>query len=271
MSRKSKPSKQKKSVTTSSSQVDRYLDLIGHQIFQGNYSEAVSNCERLLNYLPRHALQRVDVLAQLGTAQGMLQNFPQSYTAYTEALSLDPNDAELWFNRGMASRFTSRFGRSLRDYERANELNTRPELAKKLEEELRFARELAGKTLKLRGPDFTLDQLIEQEDLFQDSLQLMEAGEWEKAEQALQASIAMGDCLPQPWGNLGICLMMQERYDEAEAALRRALVIDPRYTLAKNNLAALPETRRTGHPAMVNIRDPFKGSKLKQSITFIKE
>ena len=271
MSRKSKPSKQKKSVTTSSSQVDRYFDLIGHQIFQGNYSEAVSNCERLLNYLPRHAPQRVDVLAQLGTAQGMLQNFPQSYLTFTEALSLDPNDAELWFNRGMASRFTSRFGRSLRDYERAKELNTRPELAKKLEEELEFARELAEKTLQLRGPDFTLDQLIKQEDLFQDSLQLMEAGEWEEAEQALQASIAKGDCLPQPWGNLGICLMMQERYDEAEAALRRALVIDPRYTLAKNNLAALPETRRTGPPAMVDIRDPFKGSKLKQSITFIKE
>jgi len=272
MSKKSKPSKQKKSATTSlSSQADRYLDLVGHQIFQGDYAGAVINCERLLNYLPKSAPQRVDALEQLGTAHGMLQNFPQSYAAYTEALSLAPNNAELWFNRGMASRFTSRFGRSLRDYERAKELNTRPELAKKLEEELRFARELAGKTLKLRGPDFTLDQLIEQEDLFQDSLQLMEAGEWEEAEQALQASVAMGDCLPQPWGNLGICLMMQERYDEAEAALKRALVIDPRYTLAKNNLAALPETRRTGPPAMVDIKDTCKGSKLKQSITFIKE
>jgi tetratricopeptide (TPR) repeat protein len=271
MSRKSKPSKHKKKFTASLSQVDKYLDLIGHQIFQGNYPEAVANCERLLNYLPKRAQQRVDVLAQLGIAQGMLQNFPQSYAAYTEALSLDPNNAELWFNRGMASRFTSRFGRSLRDYERAKELHIIPELAQKLEEELKFARELAGKTLKLRSPDFTLDQLIEQEDLFQNGLQLMEAGEWEEAEQAFQASITMGDCLPQPWGNLGISLMMQERYDEAEAALKRALVIDPRYTLAKNNLAALPEIRRTGPPAMVDIRDPFKGSKLKQSITFIKE
>src|SRR5947208_15391116 len=101
----------------------------------------------------------------------------------------------------MASRFTSRFGRSLRDYERVKELTIRPELAKKLEEELRFARELAEKTLQLRGPDFTLDQLIEQEDLFQHGLQSMEAGEWEAAEQALQASITMGDCSPQPWGN----------------------------------------------------------------------
>jgi tetratricopeptide (TPR) repeat protein len=271
MSRKSKQSKHKKKFTASLSPVDKSLDLIGHQIFQGDYAEAVTNCERLLNYPPRHAPQRIDVLDQPGTAQAMLQNFPQSYAAYTEALSLDPNNAALWLNRGMASRFTSRFGRSLRDYERANELNTRPELAKKLEEELEFARELAEKTLKLRGPDFTLDQLIEQEDLFQNGLQLMEAGEWKEAEQAFQTSIIMGDCLPQPWGNLGISLMMQERYDEAEEALKHALVMDPGYTLAKKNLAALPKIRRTGLPPIVDIRDPFKSSKLKQSITFLKE
>ncbi len=271
MARKTKPMRQKKSVTIKLSPVDKYLDFIGHQIFQGNYAEAVILCERLLNYLPRHAPQQVDVLSQLGTAHAMLQNFPQSYAAYTEALSLDPNNAELWFNRGMASRFTSRFGRPLRDYERATELTIRPELAKKLEEELKFARELAGKTLKLRGPGFTLDQLIEQEDLFQVGLQLTVVEEWEEAEHAFQASITMGDCLPQPWGNLGISLIMQECYDEAEVALKRALAMDPRYTLAKNNLASLPEIRRTGLPAMVDIRDPFKSSKLKQSITFIKE
>jgi Flp pilus assembly protein TadD len=271
MSRKSKQSKHKKKFTASLSPVDKYFDLIGHHIFEGNYAEAVTLCERLLKYLPKNAPQRVDALAQLGTAQAMLRNFPQSYAAYTEALSLDPNNAELWFNRGMASRFTSRFGRSLRDYERAKELNIRPELAKKLEDELKFARDLAEKTLTLRSPDFTLDQLIEQEDLFQNGLQLMEAGDWEGAEQAFRTSIAMGDCLPQPWGNLGISLMMQERYDEAEAALKRALTMDPGYTLAKKNLAALPEIRRTGLAPIVDIRDPFKTSKLKQSITFLKE
>src|SRR4249920_224468 len=89
MSRKSKQSKHKKKFTASLSPVDKYLDLIGHQIFQGNYAEAVATCERLLNYLPRHAPQRADVLAQLGTAQAMLQNFPQSYEAFTEALALE--------------------------------------------------------------------------------------------------------------------------------------------------------------------------------------
>ncbi len=178
MAKKSKQSKPKK-MFTAISPVDKHLDLIGHQIFQGNYAEAVATCERLLNYLPQRASQRVDVLDQLGTALAMLQNFPQSYAAYTEALSLDPDNARLWFNRGMASRFTSRFGRSFRDYERAKELNIGPELADKLEEELEFTRDLAEKTVELRGPDFTLDQLIEQEDLFQNGLHLIEVGEWE--------------------------------------------------------------------------------------------
>src|SRR5438874_12153780 len=145
MSRKSKQSKHKMKIARGLSACDKLFDLIGHQIFQGNYTEAVINCERLLNYLPRHAPQRVDVLAQLGTAQGMLQNFPQSYEAFTEALALEPKNAELWYNRSMASRFTMRIGRALRDVERAIELNTRSELAEQFAEALEFSREMAEK------------------------------------------------------------------------------------------------------------------------------
>jgi len=274
MSKKSKQPTHKKSLITNPSQADRLLHLIGQQVFQGDYAGAIANSERLLNYLPRRTPPRADVLAQMGVAHTMLQNYPQSYEAFTEALEITPNNAELWFNRGVASRFTSRFGRSLRDFERAAELNAatkNSDLAKKLAKELKFARKLAKESVKLRGPDFTLDQLIEQEDLFQRGLNQMEAGKWEEAEQALRASIAMGDCLPQPWGNLGLCLMMQGRYDEAEAALKRALIIDPHYPIAKRNLAALPEIRRTGPPKTVGITDPFKGSKTKQSITFYLE
>ena len=64
---------------------------------------------------------------------------------------------------------------------------------------------------------------------------------------------------------------MQERYDEAERALKRAIEIDPKYTIAKQNLTALPEIRRKGPPDIVVMSEPFKGSKLKQGITFIKE
>ena len=269
MAKQSKQSKQKKSSSINSSRVDEWLRLIGRQMLQGDYKGVVASSERVLKFLPQNSPQRVEVLAQLGTAHAILQNYPQSYDAFTEALSLAPHDVDLWYNRGMASRFTLRIGRSLRDFERAIELNTISELTKQFEKAVKESHKLVKMALKLRGPNFTLDQLIEQEDLFQRGLQLLEAGKWEEAAQAFQASIAMSDCLPQPWGNVGMCRMMQERYDEAEAALKRALAIDPKYTIAKNNLAALPEIRRTGPPKIVGMNDPFKDSKIKQSITFI--
>lgn len=53
----------------------------------------------------------------------------------------------------------------------------------------------------------------------------------------------MDDYLPQPWVNLGISLVMQKRFDEAEAAYRRALEIDPGYGFARKNLENLSRQR----------------------------
>jgi hypothetical protein len=39
---------------------------------------------------------------------------------------------------------------------------------------------------------------------------------------------------------------MQRRFEEAKAAYRRTLEIDPNYLHARNDLAALPDIRRTG-------------------------
>ncbi len=271
MSKKSKRAKQKTGSSGQVALVDNWVNQANYQVYKGNYVGAVDTCQRLLSYLPQKAPQRAEVLDYLGTAQGMLQNFPQAYKAYTEALSITPDDAQLWYNRGMACRFTIRSGQSVRDFECAVELNKNPELAKRFAEALKDSRKLAEMSLKIRGSDFTLGQLIEQEEHFQRGLKLMEVGKWEEAGKAFQRSIDMGDCLPQPWGNLGTCFIMQERYDEAEKALKRALEIDPKYTIAKQNLATLPEIRRIGPPEIVEISDPFKGTKLKQGITFVKE
>ncbi len=88
MTRKLQSSKWKKSPTTKPSQVDKLSDLVGRQIFHRDYTEAIANSERLLSYLPQQTSQRADALAQLGIAHSMLQNFPQSYAAFTEALSV---------------------------------------------------------------------------------------------------------------------------------------------------------------------------------------
>lgn len=271
MSKKSKPAKRKKAAVSQVQQTDKWMALAGQQMLGGDYAAAIETCQRLLSFLPQKSLQRAEVLDYLGTSQSMLQNFPESYEAYTEALSINPRDAQFWYNRGLAARFNMRIGQSLRDIERAVELNTNPTLTKQFGNALKDSQKFARMALKMRGPDFTLDQLIEQEGYYQDGLKHMIAGDWEEAVQAFQLSIAMRDCMPQPWGNTGICLMMQERYDEAEAALKRALEIDPRYRIAKQNLALLPETRRTGPPKMLGLSDPMKSAKINHGITFVKE
>jgi tetratricopeptide (TPR) repeat protein len=205
------------------------------------------------------------------SAYGMLQNYAGSYEALTEALALNPKDPYLWYNRGLSSRFTSRAGRSYRDFERAAELNPSSELKEEIAEALKFSRELAEGVMKERGPDFTLGQLIEQEDHFQHGLQIMQAGKWEEAIQSFQAAIALADCMPQPWGNMGVCLLMLERYDESEEALKRALAIDQDYTIAKNNLVKLSEARRNGPPEMLGISDPFVTARVGQGIHIIQE
>ncbi len=171
----------------------------------------------------------------------------------------------------MTARFTMRLVRSLRDFERAESLDADGVLAGKLAEVLPFARSAAESERALRGPGFTLDQLMAQEELFQQAAREMERQRWAAAELLFREVIAQSDVLPQPWGNLGICLMMQRRFDDAEAALRRSLKIDPKYALARQNLAGLPAIRASGILPQIQISNPLKGGKAKQTLSLLIE
>jgi len=37
----------------------------------------------------------------------------------------------------------------------------------------------------------------------------------------------MGDCLPQPWGNLGACLLMEQQADESPRTKAGQLEAEP--------------------------------------------
>ena len=96
----------------------------------------------------------------------------------------------------------------------------------------------------------------------------MNSEQWEEAEEIFVRVIEMGDCLPQPWGNLGISFVMQHRYDEAEAAYRRAMEIDTNYAIARSNLEMLPKIRQSGPPQSLRIAKPFESSEMNASIHF---
>jgi Flp pilus assembly protein TadD len=112
--------------------------------------------------------------------------------------------------------------------------------------------------------------MAEQQELFQHALSIMAEGRWGEAEAELRRVIAMADVLPQPWGNLGLTLIMQHRFDEAEAALRRALEIDPKYAIARSNLMDLGQIRETGQLPQVAISHPFERVHVQQTIHFAK-
>jgi tetratricopeptide (TPR) repeat protein len=265
-----KAQKQSRGWLVGKQQIDAMLEKAIGLLSAREYDSAIRTCKRILQYLPKKDKVRAETLGMIGMAYAMQKKFEHSYQTLSEAVRIDPEDARLWFNRGLTARFTSRSGQSLRDFEQAARMEKDNLVAERIETEIALSREFASSEMKLRGKDFSLDQLIEQQELFQRGNQLSEGGKWKEAEAAFRKSIEMGDCLPQPWGNLGICLVMQGRFDEAEDAYRRALIIDPGYELAKENLEGLDYWRE--HPdqkPMYMITSPFQD--VKTNITFYQE
>jgi superkiller protein 3 len=251
-------------------QVDDWLAIAQVQMTRQEYERALRTARRILKYIPKKDPVYAEALGLIGMVYALRKDFELSFQTLSQAIEINPKDAYLWYNRGLAARFTSRSGLSLRDFEQTVHLVGQGEMAVKFQEEEKFARQIAESERALRGQDFTLDQLIEQQALFQQGNTLSTQGKWQEAEACFRQSIAMGDCLPQPWGNLGICLAMQKRFDEAEAAYKRALEIDPKYERAKEHLMNLANMRAypDDMPEFA-ITSPFQG--VKTGLTIIKE
>ncbi len=270
MGKKTKRAAQPRNLTTSHD-IDRWLDRAVQQLIAADYAGVIATVQRVLRAPVAAQAQRVEALHRLGAAYSMLDQHDKCYAAVSEALTLTPNDPMLWYNRGMAGRFMLQLGQSLRDFERAVELDTEGLIAERLAEDLPFARSAVATELALRGPDFTLDQLIAQEALFDEAAAVMGQHRWAEAEALFCQVIAMSDGLPQPQGNLGLCLLMQRRFDEAEAALRRALKIDPNYAIARQNLAGLPAIRASGKLPEMRVNNPLKDRQGKKTLSLLVE
>ena len=240
------------------------------QMFKGDFPGTINTCEPLLASLPRRSSLRAEVLILLGLAHSMLHHYQESYDLFTEALTIDPTNAEVWYNRGLACRFTTRFGQAVRDFERAVALSRHDtsELTRAFATELEISRKDLQEAMQEHEISITLEQFIEREERFMQAMSLMRQSKWQEAELAFRQVIEMGGGLPQYWGNLGVSLIMQTRYEEAEAALRRALEIDPHYTLARTNLEKIPDVRRAGGPLDIELRDLSQVPGIKQSIAF---
>lgn len=225
---------------------------------QGNFAGVLVVCEPLLHRIPKNSPLRVELLSLLGLAHAMLQHYEESYDIFTEAVTLEPKNAELWFNRGLASHYTTRVGQAVRDFERAVQClgtQTGP-MTDQMTRELEVSRSVFQEALQEQGGLLSLDQYIEREELYMQGVSSMKHHKYREGETAFRQLLDKGGKEPQYWGNLAVSLMMQQKYDEAEMALKRALEIDPGYELALSNLEKLPVIRQEIHPLDLNMIGP---------------
>ncbi len=142
MAKKSKRSKQHQKGLAFPRLLEQQVSRAQQKMLQGDFPGTISICEPLLTSLPWRSSLRAEVLTLLGLAHGMLHHYQESYDLFTEALTIDPTNAEVWYNRGLACRFTTRFGQAVRDFERAVALsrNDTSELARTFVTELEISR-----------------------------------------------------------------------------------------------------------------------------------
>lgn len=263
-----KRTSRKKSKPAAPSEAEAWLDEVARYVMEQRYERAVQAAHRILRRVPEGSEPYGEAYHYLGTALAMLGDYEESYQALSKALEANPRDAMTLYNRALSARFTMRTVQSLRDIEKAVKSASNPQTRQACQEALTSARQLVQKQLEIRGPDFTLDQLIEQQEMFQRGLELMRAERWAEAEQSFRRVIDMADVTPQPWGNVGGCLMMQDRLDEAEQAFKRALEIEPDYDLARRNLDLLS----AGYEAEgIGLRKASAGLNVKPGIVFVEE
>ncbi|EFH89975.1 TPR repeat-containing protein [Ktedonobacter racemifer DSM 44963] len=238
------------------------------QMLMGDFAGTISTCELLLNSLPRHSEMRMEILMTLGLAHGMLKHYQQSYDVFGEAISINPTIAELWYNRGLACSSMARPAEAVRNFERAVELtkNDMSEMARKFAVHLEESRQELQEAMQAHETGITLEQYIEREERFTQAMSLVRQGKWPEAELLFRQLTETKSRIPSYWGNLGVCLMMQFRYDEAEEVLKQALTIDPDYPIARDNLKKLPEIRRSKRPIEHKLINLSREEDAKQSL-----
>jgi tetratricopeptide (TPR) repeat protein len=244
------------------------VEYASEQVRTGDFAGCIRTCEALLNSLPRRSEMRLEILALLGLAHGMLKHYQQSYEAFSEAIVLDPTVAEYWYNRGLACSYMSRPGEAVQNLEHAVELakNDTSEMARRFTLRLQESRLELQEAMQAHEDGITFEQYMQREERFTRALNLVRQEKWQEAERLFRDLTATGSRIPSYWGNLGVSLMMQSRYDEAEEVLKQALTIDPDYSIARDNLRWLPDVRRSKEPVGLRLLNLSREEDVKQSL-----
>jgi tetratricopeptide (TPR) repeat protein len=183
----------------------------------------------------------------LGVVCAMTNRTEEAFHLFSRAVEIYDEDADYWYNLGMAAEHTWRVSRARQAFERCLELGLKErDLKREAEEHIRILRQGIADLQKEWGKQLSREEMIRHEDLFARGVEAMEHGETTRAIELFREAVGVNERHHQSWGNLGACLLQMGELDEGERALRQALAVKPDYEFAQFNVKALAAVRASG-------------------------
>jgi tetratricopeptide (TPR) repeat protein len=166
---------------------------------QGKHDEAIKAYDEAIRLDPQYA----DAWYNKGNILYVLHNkYDEAIQAYDEVIKIDPQNDSVWNYKGNALTYQGKYDEAIKAYDRAIEIN----------------------------PHF-----YDGNNWYRKGLALYELGRYDEAIQAYDEAIKLNSSKPYYWYDKGKALDDQGKYDEAIRAYDEVIKIDPQYADAWNS------------------------------------
>lgn len=199
-------------------------------IQSGDIDKASSIISKLILQYPYYQT----VYYAMGLVHAFKEQYDEAISCFQKALEIFPYFIEAQFNMAVAYQKKLDFSNTIRAYQKVVEMGGDNEL-------IRHAQDfLAGAEENIRGTHGVgLKEYLKGSDFFNEALDYMQKGDWEKAIGGFKSCLNIVKNHYQSYGNMGLCYMKLGQKEKAIAALNKAIEFKPDYELAIVNLAMI--------------------------------
>ena len=204
------------------------------------YTEAIDEYSKAIELNPNNA----DVYLNRGSVYHELQKYNEAIRDYTRVLELDSNYAYAYNNRGNAYKNLGKYDDAIRDYTCAVELKPNYAIAYGNLGHLYFKLEKYSEAIQSYNkaieliPNFT-------ELYYSRGVSYSYLGKYDEAIRDFDKAIELNPNFWQAYYWKGVTYQNSERYDEAIKNFQKSLSINPNYQPAKDRLEDLQNRRKS--------------------------
>lgn len=199
------------------------------------FEEARAHLEALLREHPKHAM----AWSNLGVACENLKRFEEAEAAYRKAIEIEPDYADACFNLGNVCWATGKMQEAQAYYERAVSVNTRYAPAMNMLGKLHMEQERDEEAERWYKQSIEAEPVDNYHAFNGYSLLLRNQQRFDEAEVLVRKAIAVNPDFPDPYNSLGWVLNDNGKYAEAEQAFREGLRRNPDNRQLHSNLLML--------------------------------